>query len=311
MTPSLNPIQRLYPQIRQSFGWNNEMMTLRLKDFLSTHEVNIHVCITDHQVKIETPKVILNERQIILNESHLSYLWCSIHAYIRFAMGTFVHRENFESYANEDPVYQREEKLFTWAMSLVKEYSQWPEGMPIPCDNMDISVVTDSIFVNSVTFMLYHEAAHVINNHSSYLSLITKPLLNEDERNILQQLEIEADNYAFDCLIGDDNQEQSLLNKVLACSISLLSNLNLLDTSKQLIGIKHPDVDVRIFNMMNKVKPEDKVSQEWVNMIYNVGITLFLKVQNIKFIDEGSLLTSFDDILDHLFKCLDREKIIG
>jgi len=135
--------------------------------------------------------------------------------------------------------------------------------------------------------------------------------LSKAEVTTLEQLEAEADNYAFECLINDIIKDEIKIIRVMAASIAHLSNLYLIKSPYGLIQLGHPDLDTRIFNLMNKVTSNSTEYQDTIDVIYNIFISMFLKKFGIEYETNDVKIngfSSFYQIFDYLYKCIDSEK---
>ena len=134
---------------------------------------------------------------------------------------------------DERALLNKANQLLSWSMSLKDKYSDWNRSLPNP--DIDYSIKNDetfyiekinNLFQSSVAFLLYHEVAHLVNNHSSYYFGF-----NNENYEEIQELEKEADEYAFSMLVQDDEKnkiEKGLSIIIIFCSGLMLSNkLNL------------------------------------------------------------------------------------
>ena len=97
----------------------------------------------------------------------------------------------------------------------------------------------------------------------------------------------------------------------MAASIAHLSNLYLIKSPYGLIQLGHPDLDTRIFNLMNKVTSNSTEYQDTIDVIYNIFISMFLKKFGIEYETNDVKIngfSSFYQIFDYLYKCIDSEK---
>ncbi len=141
------------------------------------------------------------------------------------------------------PLLNRANQLLSWSMSLKDNCSNWNRNLPNP--DIDYSIKNDetfyiekinNLFQSSVAFLLYHEIAHLVNNHSSYYFGF-----NNENYEEIQELEKEADEYAFSMLVQDNEKnkiEKGLSIIIIFCSGLMLSNKFNLKQKNILILIK-------------------------------------------------------------------------
>ncbi|MEN0054481.1 MAG: phage exclusion protein Lit family protein [Mucilaginibacter sp.] len=270
----------------------------------------LNIRINSFDSKLTTPKVDLRLGLIQLHESHLSYLWCMIYSFMSLLDFTEKRIAEGQTYIvmTDAPELIGTNSIFTWAVSLKRECSNWPANLPSPAGVSQDCDLTNRIFIQAVLYIVYHELGHLSIGHDQYLPLITKQELTEEESQTLKLLECEADNFAFDCLKEVDETEDSTLINVFAASVAHMSNLYLITNTADLLQMKHPDVDTRIFNLMNKVQFENEHHKSGMDLIYNIGLSLFINQLSPTYLTEDMSFESFDDILNYLYSCLDIEK---
>jgi hypothetical protein len=307
---SKNPITHLFDELIYQFSNSNSLVNGSLFSLLKKGKINRHIHIDPTKTKLVTPTVDLNQGLISLHESHISYLWCVIYtlmALIDFASKRMSGKETF-ILMTDAPELVETNALMTWALSLKKVYSEWPKEIPSPEIQSQECEVANRICIRAILYMMYHELGHLSNGHDQYLSLVIKSELTAAESLILKQLEVEADNFAFECLTeGEDTEEQKFTN-MLAASIAQISNLYLTFNTNDLIQLKHPDIDTRIFNLMNKVEFDNKDYRLGIDLIYNIGLSLFINQLPNPHLTEDLSFQSFEDILAYLYSCFDLEK---
>ena len=94
--------------------------------------------------------------------------------------------------------------------------------------------------------------------------------------------------------------------------VALLSNLFVIDTPRKLTQLRHPDIDTRIFNLMNKIKFEDLRFQMNIDQTLNAALSFFLHRHRINFFPENQedidWNETFEDALRYLYARIDQEK---
>ena len=130
--------------------------------------------------KLSSPYADCAGKKIVVQETYLSFVWA-------FTYFTLVTQEEIQQrilsntwdgnleYTTD--LMQKALKLFNWALSLRDRYSDWdlslpnPERYNSPEEEYYVPRV-NSIFLDSVAYVLYHEYAHLVNNHCIFLSEI-------------------------------------------------------------------------------------------------------------------------------------------
>ena len=303
------PISLLYDELIANFASKNGTGNNVILSLLKKGKP-LSIRIDPSETRLVTPKVDLKTGWIRLHQSHLSYIWCIIFSFIsllNFA-GKRMSKGKTFIMMTDAPELRETDALISWAISLNREYSVWPSMLPSPANTSQKCTLVNRIFIKTVLYMMYHELAHLSNGHDQYISLILKKELDEDEKLILKQLEVEADNFAFECLADTADTEKIMLVNIFAASIAHISNLYLISNISELIQMRHPDIDTRIFNLMNKVQFENKHYRSGLDLIYNIALSLFINRLPTNYITEDMKFESFEDILSYLYSCLDKEK---
>ncbi len=214
---------------------------------------------------------------IHIHETYLSYLWM-----ITFSM-VVMYEEGIaipDQIIRDTPTHKNQnlellglaEELFDYAKSLVTAYSKWDiDYFPNPefydANNEEgfyIKASTD-LYVEAMNFILFHEIAHAELKH------IEQKNNNNLEGDGVKALEIEADSRAIVLLLKN---HRNLKISHLAITVGLASMLFM---SRDLEGgNSHPNIDVRIENAVNLIKPAED-SPVWAFLV------LFLKLWDKQF----------------------------
>ncbi|WP_461453361.1 hypothetical protein [Mucilaginibacter sp.] len=206
------------------------------------------------------------------------------------------------------PELEETNQLLRWASSLKHSYSDWLPGLSPPADKSDLIIIVNAFFCGAVQFIMYHEVAHLAGNHKEYLELRKLVAKSEhvtvDEATILKQLETEADNYAFECMVSNTNEEVSV-SIGMAILIGQSAQLYLIREAFQLTPQTYPDIDTRLFNIKQKIKSENQEEQSVFDLIHNVGLTLFLNHLHLKYHPVAEDASSGENLLDAQYKAFD------
>ncbi len=207
--------------------------------------------------------------KISISETFLSYLWCMCYCLIVVADEGM--NKTAQGMTPRPEYLQRAEKLFHYAMSLKKVFSEWDKNLPNPelydPDQDEYIEKVNGILLYATIFALAHEIGHVALGHTS-----TEPSAMKDSK----QDETAADEYAAEVL-----QEASLVSSkrstVITGGITSVSALLLLD--EDIESRTHPDADQRIRSVFEVFDLEDEnptwfqaCAAYWCwNIAYNKG----------------------------------------
>lgn len=269
-----DPINKLYNNIMKFFETTNPHSEIQLKKYVQDGKLNPEIIIEEGSELIKFPFVNLDTNQITIQSTYLSHLWAfiySIFVIYEEAIQKKLLDKTFTGQIDLDSdLLKRANLLLTWSMSLKTTYSDWDRILPNP--DIDYSKQNpetfyiekiNNLFQSSVSFLLYHEVAHVVNGHKSYYLGFDK-LNNYDD---IKELEKEADDFAFNALIYDDDDEKNKIEKGLSIMIVFCSAF-MLSSRHTLSQKKHPDIDQRLLTIINKLNFE-KIENEFY--IYYLG----------------------------------------
>lgn len=256
---------------------------------------------------------IFASRKIVLNYNYLTYLWAIIYSMF-FITETF----NEECLAGKNHICgiladtkdkQDAIQIFNWVLSVRKQFTAYPKTLPRP-DNADAygdkikSFIgnANAIYSRAVSFIMAHEFAHLTNKHDEVATLKLKGKdLIDSEIAIIQEAEKEADNYALDyCLNDNDSLEEKITTGYALISVVLSDLLfcNISTVSKRY----HTDVDDRlnfVFQKMNIPKKE-------LDCIYHFACNICLQffdrekipVTKVSYVDVQNCFSDFLDIFE-------------
>jgi hypothetical protein len=179
--PGDQPIRVFYKLIEIDF--------LRIRDSINALGGDLNIKHIKFEYLTENIKIIgprTNEKKITLHDSFLSFLWGYIYSIVvNTPMGGKVvnEKENIEA-----------RKLRKYAHSLMWEYSYWDKETLInpelyEKDEKRLIGVSNSIFLFSVRFILFHEFAHNFLGH---------PFNAQEDR---KNMEYDADQFAMEWTI--------------------------------------------------------------------------------------------------------------
>jgi len=308
-----SPIRQLYDKIMLSFDSSSIAMSSRLLDLLNDGKLDHQTFIDPSHVPLKTPCANPLTRQIELHEPHLSYIWSLTYTIISIVLINDEKARKGQTIVaiHESPEWEELKALFGWALTLDEEYSEWPMNVANPLHQTLQVQQANQLSVDAVRYLMYHEVAHLANGHDTYQDLYRKAKVNgeltREEADTLKLLETEADNYAFDCLFltTDTTDEQYL--KLLGAVIAHLSSFFLLNRPTTNL-LTHPDADVRLFNLINKVRLDSELHDTYIIHTVNVGLQFYLRLKGVSFLSDA-VYDTFEELASALFKLIDDERI--
>lgn len=237
--PGEQPIRVFYLQIESIFNGIKSSLT---KLPQNEEFANIKFEYLTENVKVISPYT--NGKSITIHESFLSFLWSLCYSNL------ILLPMSGKDISNEENTEAR--KLKQYGIDLWKGFSDWDiASLPNP-ENVKKSIhdyvgVANRLFINSVTFIIFHEFAHIIHKHP-YVPAKYRTDLN------LIAMEWEADNTALHWSINNFKLEVELLDKLclLFATMSLSHTPNKFNPSKS-----HPLAEDRVTNCLNKLNLDD------------------------------------------------------
>lgn len=303
-----NPIETLYDRIITTFENVNEKSRKSLKAYDSNQ--------LSRWIRIDTglfsgPTSDHNSKEIVLNQRFLSLVWCITYIiYDVTADKTLKAKHVTKDYMEidgQDPEVKQMDSLFSWAFELKTDGNeQWPDGLPSPTMSSETVRIVNVIFIDAITYIMYHEVAHLINEHwSSYKEIGQKKHLRfditEDESILSKQLEQEADTFAYESLLSQDDSDDTRYHKLFGMIMAGLSTLFAHPKGSKLNDDIHPGSLVRIFNTRLR-ESFDEGNEFRLNRTMNTGLSMFCKLQEIKV--EPRKFEEFTELLDYLFELI-------
>jgi len=132
-----------------------------------------------HQ-KVKLPYANKETREINLQETYLAYLWSLIYSiFVMYEEGIQkpLINKTFDGSLNFDtPILKRAKLLYDWSISLTNQWSEWNEELPNPKRNSSdkerfYAEKTNGIFQYAVTYLMFHEFAHLTLKHDSFFQV--------------------------------------------------------------------------------------------------------------------------------------------
>ncbi len=236
---------------------------------------------------IHTSAEITPENKIILYENFNQFLWCLCYSLITL-FDESIHKPTLQGkydgkFNLENPYVRRSIDVFNNGFSLFKAYREtvfFSLPNPEKYNEFDKFYIekANGVYTAAMAFFLLHEFGHQYYKHPEYI-----PESNVQSKNE----ELSADEYAFDKMKSQFNEEKGYTNK---CGIiSGLTSLIFFDKTLS-GGANHPDPDSRIKKLIEGMELNEldnlwgiaSLSFRLWAIQYNINWELPKKVQNYK-----------------------------
>lgn len=309
-----SPISFLQENIKGVFDHTVNRLTPEIMDKIGAADIKI---ISDNRLEVIQPPVAnLTTHEIIVQETFLSYLWSCCYAMVGLNDMVYQKAEEGKPVVTFDdiPEFRRVQLTLDWARKLKKEYTPWS----VECANPSVPGAyiegTNNLFEACVLYILFHEVGHVIfHAHQTDLLTAARKSVNErtpEEKQAIYDAEVEADQFAFDCLRVSSDREDVKFLKYLGAVIAQFSNFFLLDVPDTR-GFSHPDMDTRLRSVIRQVDLKEEYHRIHFKAHCSVGLQLFMSLTKTDFIPESpedADFKEFEDLEEYLFKRIEEIK---
>lgn len=247
---SSSPIHELANNILHAFENPHEGFVYRLKVAVERGHVLPEIALRDDLVSPVGPKAVGEPAEIHLHITHLEVLWCFIYGWmVRYEEGyqkRALALEKGTIYIPAERLLSRANSLLEWAQSVADEYTPWPTELPSPVfwnssTEQWYTEKANLIFQEAAAFLLLHEWMHGTSNHI----VIWRDL----SRNDKLELEKDADNGAYDVMVGDRADEEKL-HLAWAVLSAVLSSFYLFSTNTPVKQLHHPELHHRVQHLL-------------------------------------------------------------
>jgi hypothetical protein len=173
-------------------------------------------------------KIDGDTKQITINEQFLAFLWSFIYStfvIVEEGVQTKVLTSGSNLWDgkidNSRPIVIRAQELYIWSKNLPKAFSLWPMQLPNPevfytAEEQFYINKVNGIYLKAATYLANHEFGHLVNKHIDTLKIFNQKghtNLTEEEKNIYKTIEGEADLYAREEMVSqDDDEGMKLIN---------------------------------------------------------------------------------------------------
>lgn len=312
------PIRVLHYNVLESYNHFSEEIELYLQD----KELRLHPEIKYLINEYKSPELhYLSDgmHQMIISEPFCSYLWCL--AYFFLIHFEYVAQKKSpdtiaDEYVITDIMLERAAELLSWGINLKDELTGWdylstPSPFPTPSlvgSEILFCYKANNIYKHAVLACLYHELGHAV-------TLPNFPTHMTSEKS--KEYETEADNFMFNTMFKE-LEKSNPFGISLGITIAYFSILFITDP-KKIVSSSHPDVDSRIYNMLETFKSyceslDSELGEHLLSSVYFMNIYCFqvyFQMYNIDPQKDGSQHREFDfpgDALKYFFDVLDEFK---
>ena len=257
-----------------------------------------------------TPRALINKQtpyiddngMINIHETFMSYIWTiSFSMFVLYEEGMAIPdqiKRNIPTHKKQNlELIEIAKELFDYSKSLIRVYSKWdmnyfpnPEFYDEDTEEGWYILRTNDLYVEIMNFILYHEIAHAELEH------IQKINIAKLDNNSIKLLEIEADTRAINLML-----ENCRSLKVTEMSI-IIGLASMIFCNRDLNGgEKHPDIDVRIENAINIIKPNIE-NPVWAFLV------LFLKLWDEQFSHNFIHKSDYHNFKDFYYELIEQAK---
>lgn len=205
--------------------------------------------------KVQSPSTVFGK--IFIQEAFLSFVWCNCFSLTVLYSESIVKQSKNSLAGNQEerinfPLARDAYKLWEYAMSLLKEYSDWNTELPNPevydQELAELIPKVNGLFITAIKFILAHEFAHIELKHSER----SHELKNPDKLNV--KFEKEADARAIELVLAGMNEDNRVTTQM-GILIGLCCLLFFDSSTKEK---RYPDTDKRVDEILRLVNPDEQ-----------------------------------------------------
>ena len=235
---------------------------------------------------ITAPYVIIDTKQIYLDDTYLSHLWSFIYSlFVIFEESVqkkLLNQEFNGKISFDTPLTNRAWQLYNWSLSLGHAFSEWDTNLPNPKNYASereefYGLKVNAIFSTSVAYILYHEFGHIYLGHTSYLLKIFNSQI-ESKKVVNKQMENDADDFAYHVLLQDSDKNKEVVG--LSIIFVFLSAILIPQSTDCLSQDNHPDLDQRIYNTLSRLNFETEEQEYYTWYFSCFALNLFFQKHN-------------------------------
>ena len=260
-----------------------------------------------------TPHVLVENGQICLHETFLSYVWALSYSIMVIFDEKLHGPKTGKQPSHGKPVghfLQYGYDVLEYGLSLVKDYKPWPTDLPNPDPNWykgeDSYFPTraNAIYFAAVDFILCHEVAHVACGHLKKMA----EAQSKGEylpRHEIKAGEIEADAWALERVIRGIRGPARTRTTVGFGAVAGLASVLFLRTELTSSTSTHPDTDNRIRAVLEGLGGE-KIGNLWgIAAAYYVAWSTHYKIG----LDWKDEFDTYGDFVDEIERQLRDHKV--
>jgi hypothetical protein len=292
--PGNHPVRVLSNNIIFHFENIKPTILKLLSEAILRKKIEPGICYTIDKEPLKTPFASCDTKNIHLTENYIAFIWAISYSLFIINESRLKESKTSEN-GTSDLIFNTEllercKKLFLWAISLKKGYSHWDLDLPNPEENnieieQSYAEKINGIFQDIIVYNLFHEVGHLLNNHCEVISgIINKNYLEltESEIALYKQIETEADNFAFECIVEQFDTEKTKFYKGIAITIAHCSSLFIIDNSYSIEQNYHPDLDNRILNSITRLNLNEETYEDYIWQFGALCCKIFFDIHDIK-----------------------------
>jgi len=278
-----SPIEPLRGNILATFEQPNGQRHATLIEAVRNGLISAEIAIDGTDGPPRAPKAIqpaMGPAFLQLHLTHMELLWCSTYGWmILYEEG--VQRPMIDhTWAGhivlDSPLKERAANLLKWSSSLRTRFTRWPAGHPCPSGGADAAETefcfkANNVFCNAVSFLLYHEFAHVQQGHFR----VHDPRDNPQAHALALDLEREADDYAYSVFVSATDTEERRAELAWPLLMPLLSSLYLVDGLVGVFQRRHPHLHHRIRHMLDRLDLREGRYADYYKFLCAVVLSVF------------------------------------
>jgi hypothetical protein len=267
-------------------------------------------------------QVDINSKKVRVSEQFLAFIWSFIYStFVIVNEGIYEKvKANNSRFWNgkidaSRSIVKRAQELYTWSKSLPKGYSNWPLHLPNPeifynAEEQYYIEKVNGIYLKAVIYLLNHEIAHLINNHFETVKDFREKQyfnLTDEERSLYKMIENEADQFAREEIVEDDDTDESKIINGLSIILAHCASLFVINHPSDLESNFHPDIDNRIAHSINFLNIQDKEKKGYLYLVAALSINLFFEFNRNEFEASGFGLqvpSEVEDPREYFNECL-------
>lgn len=292
-TPAESPVRLLVPNVLERFQHAREHTLARHERSLRAGKVSPAIRWDTSREALKSPCIDPSTGQVVVSEAFMAYLWAVAYTLLVIDQEGYRRPLGEGRYAGEidfaKPILAEARDLFFWAMGLRREFSDWAAHLPAPgrarvVEGIDYTGVTNGLFIDAAAYLLFHEYAHLVHDHWNIVGPIRarrKEDVTEEDREVLKQLEAEADVDAREALLVSENPDGVQLSRGLAIVIAHAAMLLAVARPSGLRQSEHPDVDARLVNAIYALTPGEVGQRDVFWTVASLACDLFLRANGL------------------------------